>query len=119
MKFAKFLRKPYFTEHPQWLLLTVSGFQIPAKIFFLKFGKFLRTSYDRTPPDDGFLSLYVNFDNFFRIFHRAPLRNYLFHVQVAKFQPADTVKGCFAGAFQEREVDIQGVHLLKIFENYL
>ena len=27
VKFAKFLRTPFFTEHLQWLLLTVSGFQ--------------------------------------------------------------------------------------------
>ena len=27
VKFAKFLKTPFLTEHLQWLLLTVSGFQ--------------------------------------------------------------------------------------------
>ena len=31
MKFAKFLRAPYFTEYLQWLPLAVSGFQ-PATL---------------------------------------------------------------------------------------
>ena len=31
IKFAKFLGTPYFTEHLQWLFLTVSGFQ-PATL---------------------------------------------------------------------------------------
>ena len=33
-------------------------------------------------------------------FYRTPLRNCLFHVQVAVFQPTDTVKNYFTGAFQ-------------------
>ena len=55
VKFAKFLRTLFFTEHLQWLLLTVSGFQ-PAtllkktKMFFCEFAKFLRTSFDKTHP---------------------------------------------------------------------
>ena len=33
--------------------------------------------------------------------YTAPLRNWLFHdVQVAEFQPADTVKNYFTGVFQ-------------------
>ena len=74
MKFAKFLRTPYFTEgHLQWLFLTVSGFQpatllkkrFPQRCFSVNFAKFLRTSFDRAPPDDCFLSISVNF-KFFR-----------------------------------------------------
>ena len=34
------------------------------------------------------------------LFYRAPLRNCLFHVQVADFQAADTEKNYFTGAFQ-------------------
>ena len=34
------------------------------------------------------------------LFHIAPLRNYLFHVQVAGFQPSNTVKKYFISAFQ-------------------
>ena len=52
-----------------------------------------------------------------KFFYRAPLRNFLFHVQVAEFQTApDTVKSYFRGAFQ---AFYTGVHLLKIPENYL
>ena len=74
---VKFLRTPYFTgltEHLQWLLLKVSGFK-PATLlkkefrqrcFSLNFAKFLRTFFDRTLPNDWFLSLSVNFEKFFR-----------------------------------------------------
>ena len=63
MKFAKFLKTPYFTEHLQRLLLEVSGFQ-PATLLkrfrqrylSVSFGNFLRTSFDRTLPDGCFLS---------------------------------------------------------------
>ena len=34
------------------------------------------------------------------LFYRAPLGNCLFHVQVAEFQPPDTVKNYFTSAFQ-------------------
>ena len=105
MKFAKFLRTPYFTEHLQWLFLTVSGFQpatllkmrFPERCFSVNFAKFFRKSFDWTPPDDCFLSFSEH------IFYRSPLRTCLFHVQVAEFQPAntaDTVKNFFTSAFQ-------------------
>ena len=99
MKFAKFVRTPYFTEHLQWQLLTVSGFQdatllktrFPQRCFSVSFAKFLRTSFERTPPDDFFLCLSVNFEKFSeQLFYKAPLRNFFFHVQVAEFQAADT-----------------------------
>ena len=53
MKFAKLLRAPCFTEHLQWLLLKVSGFQ-PATLlkkgfrnrcFAINLDKFLITSF--------------------------------------------------------------------------
>ena len=34
------------------------------------------------------------------LFYRAPLGKCLFHVQVAEFQPPDTVKDYFTGDFQ-------------------
>ena len=52
VKIAKFLRTLYFTDYLQQLPLTVSGFQ-PA-------------TFDRTPPDDCFLCLSVNFERFFK-----------------------------------------------------
>ena len=36
------------------------------KCFSVNFKKFLRTYFDRAPPDDGFLSLSVSFEKFFR-----------------------------------------------------
>ena len=53
VKFAKFLRAPCFTEHLQWLLLKVSGFQ-PATLlkkrlrngcFAINLDRFWRTSF--------------------------------------------------------------------------
>ena len=38
------------------------------------------------------------------LFYRAPLGNCLFHVQVAEFQPPDTVKKLFKHVVQEQEV---------------
>ena len=63
-----------FTEHLQWLILTFLGFQ-PAtllkkrlwhKRFSVNFAKVLRTSSERTPLDDCFLYLSVNFEKLFR-----------------------------------------------------
>ena len=133
MKFAKILGTPYFTEHLQWLFLTIWCFQpatllkkrFPQRCFSVNFAKFLRTSFNRTPPDDCFLSLFVNLRSFSEhLFYRAPLRNCLFHVQVSEFQPADTVKKYFTGAFQAfytrvRRYPFEAVHLFKILENYL
>ena len=53
------------------------------------------------------------------------LRNCLFHVQVAEFQPGDTVKKnifqrCFWSIFHKNEKwPFEDIHLLKILENYL
>ena len=38
----------------------------PAKMFFENFATFLRISLDRTPPDDCFSCLFVNFEKFYR-----------------------------------------------------
>ena len=64
----------FFTEHLQWLLRTVLGFQhatllnnrLQQRSFSVNFAKFLRTSFDRTPLDDCFLCLSVSFAKFFR-----------------------------------------------------
>ena len=77
VKFANFSRTSCFTEHLQWLLLTVSGFQ-PANLFkkrlrqrprpfSVNFARFLKVSFDSKPPDDCFLCLSVNFEKFLRI----------------------------------------------------
>ena len=69
-----FKNTPSFTEHLQWLILTFLGFQ-PATLlkkklwhrrFSVDFAGFLRTSSDRTPPDECFLCLSVNFEKLFR-----------------------------------------------------
>ena len=58
-------------------------------------------SFDRTLSDDCFFCLSVNFETFFRtlLLNSAPGKQ-LFCVQVAEFQPPDTVKNYFTGAFQ-------------------
>ena len=61
--------------------------------FSVRFAKFLRTSFYRTRLDDCFLCLPVILRSFSdHLFYRAPLGNCLFHVQVAEFQPPDTIK---------------------------
>ena len=96
-----FLRTPFLTEHLQWLLLTISGFQRAALLkkglqqrrFSVRFAKILRTSFYRTRPVDCFLCLLVILRSFSdHLFFRAPLGNSLFHLQVAEFQPPDIIK---------------------------
>ena len=107
VKFAKFLRTPSFTEHLQWLLLTVSGFQpatllkrrLRQRFFSVNFAKFLRTPFDIIPLDNCFLKLSVNFQNTSFIEHLRETGLVLFHLQVAEFQPPDTVKNYFTGSF--------------------
>ena len=97
------------TEHIQWLLLTVSRFQpvtllkkrLQQRCFSVSFAKILRTSFNRIPAGNCFLSLSVNFKKFSEhLLYRAILENYLFHVQVAEFRSVDTVKVYFRGAFE-------------------
>ena len=82
-----------------------------ARMFIVNFAKSLRTSFVRTPPDDCFLCLSVNLKSFSdHFFYRAPLGNYLFHLQVAEFQPPHTVNKYFTCAlykhFIQEEVAI-------------
>ena len=99
------LRAPYFTEHLQSLLLKVSGFQ-PANLlkkrlrkicFSVNFAKFLRTPFIltehlRMTASCVYLWSLRRFSEHF--LYRAPL----FYVQVAEFQPPDTVKNYSTGA---------------------
>ena len=106
---CSFIRTLFFTEHLQWLLLTVSGFQ-PAALFkkglqqrrfSVNFAKFLITSFDRTAPDDCFLCLPLILRSFSdHLFYRGPLGNYSFHVQVAELQPPDIIKSISQVLFQ-------------------
>ena len=69
-----FKNTPSFTEDLQWLILTFLGFQpvtlwkkrLRHRCFSVNFAKLLRASSDRTPRDDCFLCLSVNFEKFFR-----------------------------------------------------
>ena len=74
-----------------------------GKMFFCEFCKIFKDifSFDRTPPDDCFLCLSVNFETFFRtLLLKSTSGKWLFHVQVAEFEPPDTVKSCFTGTFR-------------------
>ena len=69
----------------------------------MNFAKFLKTSFDGKPPVTASASyVYLRILESFleHLFYRAPLGNCLFHVQVAGFQPPDTVKKYFTSAFQ-------------------
>ena len=105
---CEILKTLYFTEYLPWLLLTVSGFQrvtllkkrLPQRCFFVYFANFLRTSFNRTPLNDSSeVYLWISRSFLERLIYRAPLRICLFHVQVAEFQPGDTVDNYFIGAF--------------------
>ena len=123
VNFTKFLKTYFLQNSSERLLLTFfywtfpvaasDSFRFPAcnfikkeilaKMFFCEFAKFLRTYFYRTPPDDCFLSLSVNFEKFFRtlLLQSTSEKLILFRVQVAEFQPANTiVKSCFTGVFQ-------------------
>ena len=69
--------------------------------FSVRFAKFLRTSFYRTPPDDCFLCLHVILSFSGHQFYRAPLGNCLIHVEVAEFQPPDTIKSISQVLFKE------------------
>ena len=115
-----FLRTPFFTEHLRWLLLIFKGFQhadlfkkiFQQRRFSVNFAKFLRTCSQRTPSDDCLLCLTVILRSFSdHLFHRAPLGNCLFHVQVAESQTPDTIKSTsqvlFKHFIQKRNVAIR------------
>ena len=122
VKFAKFLRTPCFTDHLQWLLLTVSSFQ-PATLlktraqqrcFSTNFAKFLRTPFLLTEhlqmiASCVYLWILRSFSE--HLFYRPPLGNSLFHVQAAEFQPSDTAKNCSTGAFQAFYTRTRSSHL--------
>ena len=98
-KFAKLLRTPCFTEHLQWLLLTVSGFQTgPLLKKRLQQRSFLLIEHLRMTTSCVYLWILTSFLEHF--FYRGPLGNCFFHVQVAEFQPPDAVKNYFTGVFQ-------------------
>ena len=96
-----FLRTSFFTEHLQWLLLSVSGFQ-PATLLkkrlqqrhFLwilqNFSEHLLTEHLRVTASCVYIWILRSFSD--HLIYRAPLGNCLFHVQVAEFQPPDTIK---------------------------
>ena len=100
--FTKFTGK-----HPCWSLLfnKVSGLQ-PAnflknrlrhRCFSFNFSNFLKTPFWQNTSRWLFLCLPVNFSE--HLFYRTPWGDYLFHVQVAGFQPAHTIKNYFTGTF--------------------
>ena len=67
----------------------------------LKFGKISKNIFWQSTSGWLFLKFIREFWEVFQnISFIEHLRNYLFHVQVAVFQPADTVKNYFTGAIQ-------------------
>ena len=70
-----------------------------AKLFFCEFRKIFKDifSFDRTPRDDCFLCLSVNFEFFRTLLLYSTSGKLLFCVQVEEFQPPDTVKSYCTG----------------------
>ena len=72
------------------------------RCFLVNFTKFLKTCFDRTPPDDCFLFWFIY--EFWVVFqntsYRAAMGNCSLYVQVAEFQPPGTAKNYFTSAFQ-------------------
>ena len=83
-----------------------------GKMSFCEFCKIFKDifTFDRTPPNDCFLCLSVNFEFLRTLLLYSTYRKLLFRVPVEEFQPPDTVKNYFTGPFkhfiQEREVAI-------------
>ena len=71
-------------------------------MFFCEFCKIFKNifSFHRTPPDDFFLGISANFDKFFRTLLYFIKNLWETASLVAEFQPLDTVKNYFTGAFQ-------------------
>ena len=58
--------------------------EAPAMMFFCELCKILRTSFDRTPPNDCFMCLSENLEKFLEhLLHRAPLGQCIFYAQGA------------------------------------
>ena len=81
--------------------------EIPPKTFFCDFGKISKNIFWQSTSEWLLLKFICEFWEVFQnISFIEHLRNYLFHVQVAVFQPADTVKNYLTGAIhriQEHE----------------
>ena len=131
VKFAKFLRTPCFTEHLQWLLLTVWGLQ-PATLlkmfikdikdvwlrqrwFLVNFAKILRTSFLlterlRITASCVYQWILRSFPEHF--FYRAPFSTTRYSKKL--------FHRCFLSILYKNEkYPFEGVHLLKIPENCL
>ena len=75
--------------------------ETPASMFFCEFCKIFKSIFWQ--DTSGWLPLVCNWilrNCSDHLFHRVSLGNLLFQVQVAEFQPPDTGKKYFTGAFQ-------------------
>ena len=76
--------------------------ETPAKMFIYEFYKIFknifRQKHLRMTASSVYLWILRSFSS--HLFHRVPLGNWLFHLQVAEFQAAHTVKKHFTSAFQ-------------------
>ena len=73
-----------------------------AKMFIYEFYKIFKNIFRQKHPRMAASCVYLWILRSFsgHLFHGAPLGNCLFHLQVAKFQAAHTVKKYFTSAFQ-------------------
>ena len=71
--------------------------ETPSKMFICEFRKIFKNIFWQNTS--GWLPLVFICESH-HLFYRARLGNWLFHVQVAEFQPPDTVKKYFTSAFK-------------------
>ena len=98
----------------------------PKKCFSVNFAKFLRTSFGRTLPDDFFLCLSVNFEKFIQsmqssLYDKVYIDNlretayFMYKLQNFNHQ----IQLLLRILYKNKKQPLEGVHLLKIPENYL
>ena len=76
-----------------------------SKMFFCEFWKISKDifTFDRTPPDDWFLCLSVNFELFRTLLLYRTSGQLLFRLQVEEFQPPDTISQVLSSVLYKNE----------------
>ena len=78
--------------------------------FYVNFAKFLRISFERTPRNDCFLSLSMNFEKFSE--HLWETAYFMYKLQLFNHQTQQ--KNISQMLFKTRKLPFEGVHLLKM-----
>ena len=113
---VRLFKNTCLTEHFQWLLLTVPGFQPAALLkkglqqrhFSVRFAKIFKNIFLQNISGWLLLSTWPvilrSFSN--HLIFRAPLGNSLFYAQVLEFQPPDKIKNISQALFKHLKRDV-------------